>query len=484
MRHATLAITLTAPLVLATCSGSAPPALSLTLSQPRAPADGISQIRATVHATGLAPTSVVSFELAGPGLLSSTQVRVQDGQAEVDLYAPFEEELTAAVASATLSARAVALPEPVVASAAVDFTIPTGGAPVLRVRATPDRVRAGGAQPITLVVEGRRLTDATVALAVDNPAIVLPQTVTLEADGALLHGQLELPTPAEPTTVTVTVTGGGAPPASVTLRYTGEGEADYDVTGTFAQISYSVVEIGGLVFLDPDPQCVVAPSLSLVRVEQQGDQVTSTFELCDIQMPSVNVVLIGESRTWVDPSFVAAMNETDGAPLTMSIELDGSFAPDVASLPPSQLGVELANDSDAMPTSGDDPRVRDADGDGHPGVTVHNSTQGDQYTATRTRMRTMTGQVVGSDAIDGAQTATTESAIFNGGSGGLSPVITPKSSPFHMRRVDGRNGAPNIAPRDGDSSGVSCADVRAYAAELQAAAPGPDPAHACDGGAP
>ncbi|OGQ12483.1 MAG: hypothetical protein A2138_01680 [Deltaproteobacteria bacterium RBG_16_71_12] len=217
----------------------------------------------------------------------------------------------------------------------------------------------------------------------------------------------------------------------------------------------------------------------MVQVEQDGMRVTTTAEVCDIAMPTVNVVLIGESRTWVDPSFVAAMNSAGGDLLAMDVNADGSFAPDVASLPPSVMGASLDGPGDALPTSADDARVRDDDGDGHPGVTIHNSTQGDQYTVSRTRLLTMTGQVVGSDALDAVQTAETESVILNGGSGGLSPVITPMPSPSHLRRVDGRNGAPNIAARDGDAGTVSCADVRAYAAELAAAAPGPDAASAC-----
>lgn len=462
------------------CGPAQPASLSLSLSTPSAPADGLSRVAVSAHAAGMEPTTVVSFTIAGPGLLSATQARVIDGVASAEIYAPFEDELTAGASGATVTATSVVDELPVIGSAELEFTVPSGGAPVLLARAMPDRVRAGGDEPITLVIEGRRLTDATVALASDGNAVELPQSLTLEQEGALFHGELQVLPPAEPATVEVTVTGGGAPPAVIALRFIGEDEASFDVNGTFAQVSYSVVEIGGLVFLDPDPQCAVASSVALVHVEQQGLQVTTTAELCDIEMPTVNVWVIGASETTVDPSFVAAMNAAGGNTLTMEVNGDGSFAPDVASSPPTVMGAALDDPEQALPTSADDARVRDDDADGNPGVTIHNSTQGDQYTVSRTRLLATTGQVVDSDTVDAVQTADTESVILNGGSGGLSPVITPMPSPSHLRRVDGRNGAPNIAARDGDAGTVSCADVRAYAAELAAAAPGPDGAHACD----
>ena len=293
-------------------------------------------------------------------------------------------------------------------------------------------------------------------------------------------GQIEIAPPATPASVEVRVSGGGAPPVVVPVRFFGEGEASFDVNGTFAQVSYSVVQIGGLIFLNPDPQCVQAPSLALVHVEQVGMELTTTAEICDMRMPDVEVHLVGTSHSSVDPSFIRAMNDAGSEVLSVVLEGDGSFSPNVTALLPSVLGAVLDDPNDPLPTDPQDPRVRDADDDGHPGVTVHNSTQGDQYTVSRSRLVALDGQVLDSDAIDGVQAAQTDSVILNGDNGGLSPVITPMPSPTHLRRVDGRNGAPNIAQRDGDASSISCADVRAYAAELMAAAPPPNTATACD----
>ncbi len=464
---------------VAACAPAPSAALDLTLSAASAPADGLSRVAVTAQVHGLGPAAVVSFALAGPGLLSSTQVRVDDGVAAVDIFAPFEEELSAGAAVATITATTIVEELPVAVDAALEFTIPEDGAPRLLARATPDRVRAGSAEPMLLVIEGRRLTDAVVALDDDNDAVELPQTLRLEQRGAVFIGELSITPPAEPATVEVRVSGGGAPPAVVTLRFYGDGEASFDLNGTFAQVSYSVVEIGGLIFLNPDPQCVQAPSLSLVRVEQAGMEMTTTAEVCDMRMPDVEVHFVGTSHSHVDPSFIRAINDAGVEALSAEVAVDGTFAPAVAALPPSVLGAVLSDPSGPLPTDPADPQVRDADGDGHPGVTVHNSTQGDQYTVSRSRLLALNGQVIDSDTIDAVQAALTDSVILNGDNGGLSPVITPMPSPTHLRRVDGRNGAPNIAQRDGDASSISCADVRAYAAELMAAAPPPNTATAC-----
>ncbi len=481
MRAASLVAALIA--LVAGCAPPPPADLVVTLSQPSAPADGLSRVAVTASAPWLGSASVVSFALAGPGLLSSTQVRVQDGVAAAAVFAPFESELSAGAAagavSATVSATVLVDAQPVSASAAIEFTVPEDGAPVLLARATPDRVRAGSADRITLVIEGRRLTDAVVALDDDSDAVELPQSLPLEQRGALFVGEVTIAAPPTPATVEVRVSGGGAPPAVVALRFFGDGEAGFDLNGTFAQVSYSVVEIGGLIFLNPDPQCVQAPSLALVRVEQSGMDLITTAEICDMKMPDVQVHILGTSRSHVDPSFIRAMNDAGSEVLEATLAPDGSFSPDVAAFAPSVLGAELDDPSGPLPTAPDDPRVRDADGDGHPGVTVHNSTQGDQYTVSRSRLVALDGHVRDSDAIDAVQSAQTDSVILNGDNGGLSPVITPMPSPSHLRRVDGRNGAPDIAQRDGDATSISCADVRAYAAELMAAAPPPNTATAC-----
>lgn len=465
---------------------STPASLSLAAATSQAPADGLSTVALTATVLGVRQ-GVVSFALTGPGLLSATNVALVDGVASVSLYAPFEEELAAAGAvettvTATIAVDGIAL----TGTQLVTFTLPTSGQPVLLVRAEPDRVPANGDTPITVVVDGRRLSGSTVALSTSGPLGGLPSSLELVDTGdGLSHGELVIPPNVEPGEVTLTLRAEGAAPVDIVLRFTAEGEAAFDLNGTFAQVSYGVIEIGNLVFLNPDPQCVIAPTLSLVVVEQTADgdgtRLTLSTETCDIKMGDVNVHFIGRSQTHVDQSFVDAAN---GGANALSFTLADVGPGAGFDVPPEDfgdplvVGAELADPRDPLPTEAEDARVRDDDGDGQPGVTIHNSTQDDQLTCYRTSLLSMVGTIESSDALRGSSEATTESVLFNGG--GISPTISAKPSPWFMQRVDGRNGAPDIALRDGDPSSISCADIEAFAAELTAAAPAPSPTTACD----
>jgi len=77
------------------------------------------------------------------------------------------------------------------------------------------------------------------------------------------------------------------------------------------------------------------------------------------------------------------------------------------------------------------------------------------------------------------KTFVTENHLITG-SGGLSPTVTGKASPFSFRRVDGKNGTVDISGRDGDPSSISCDDVNAFASELEQLAPPPDTSTACN----
>ncbi len=91
----------------------------------------------------------------------------------------------------------------------------------------------------------------------------------------------------------------------------------------------------------------------------------------------------------------------------------------------------------------------------------------------------MTGTIESSNVVAGEVTSVTESVIFNSSFGGIGPRITDQPSPFRMVRVDGDNGADDIAGRDGDPSSISCADVTAYASQLEQQAPAPNARTAC-----
>ncbi len=474
-------------MLAAACGAPVSQDMHLAASAEEAPADGITEVTLRASLAGAPAGAVVTFTIDGPGLLTKTNAAVEQGVATVELYAPFESDLGgAATVTSTVHATA-SFDGAATADATVSFTVPTDGAPALSARAEPDRVTAGGDDVIRLVVDGRRLSSAAVTLSAAPAGVVsLPASITLdETEPAFFHGTLDVAAPASPADVTVHLSAAGAA-ADAVLHFVAPDAPQFDLSGTFAEVQYGVVKIGDLIFLDPDPQCVIAPTLLLSRIVQTGRHLEISSETCDVQMPSVRVVFVGESTTTVGPGFVDATNARAPGPLEVELG-DGdlgpgaAFQPTVASFSAALVvGADLASPEDALPTTADDPRVADDDNDGNPGVTIHNSNEGDQYCVFRTRTSSMSGSIVDSDGIDGVVIGDTETNILNGGGGGLSPTVTGAPSPFSFRRVDGRNGAPDIAGRDGDPGSISCDDVKSYAAELMADAPPPDTSTACD----
>lgn len=487
-----LSLSLMLSLVATSCAAPAGNVtLTLSANTTSAPADGISMVQLTATIEG-APNAVVSFDVAGPALLAQTAAAAQNGVASVSLYSPLEEQLSTEGATTSSVTAHVTVDGVLVSSqpVVVTYTLPEGGVPTLLAYASPDRVLASGPDPIRVIVDGRRLTSSSVALSSDAALDGLPSTLEMTDIGAgMSHGELTIPAAAmSPGTVTLTLRGEGAAAVDVALHFIEEGEAAFDMTGTYAEVAYGVIEIGGLIFLNPDPQCVIAPTFSVITVEQTQNedgtpQLTLHSKTCDVKMGDVNVHFLGRSTTRVEQGFIDATNEQGNAPLTYAVTagLGERFdVPASAYAEPFILGADMSDDPNApLPADETDPRVEDQDNDGNPGVTLINSTQGEQHVVYRTRLNAMGATIVSSNAIDGDTEADTETKIF-GGDSPLSPTITPIPSPWFMRRVDGANGSVNIASRDGDASSISCEDIKAYASELQVAVPPPDPATACN----
>lgn len=471
--------------VLSSCTPAASaPTIALSAEVASAPADGLARVMLTAAVSG-APGAVVSFEIAGPGLLGASHALVVDGAATVALFAPLENELGAQASVATTVTATLTSGAALLTSAQViTFTLPTTGAPRLSARAEPDRVLAGGGEPIRVLVDGFRLVSASVSLSTSGALGGLPSSLILDdAGGGLSHGELVIPPAATPGSVSLTLTAEGVAPVTLELRFIAEGEAAFDLNGTFAQVSYSVVEIGNLIFLNPDPQCLVAPTLSLVTIEQteeaDGTRLTMHTQVCDLTMGDVVVHFVGRSTTHVEQPFIDAINADGHAPLSLllaNVSAGASFAvPAEALSEPFILGANLANPrTDPLPTRADDAAQSDDDGDGAPGVTLFNSSQGEQHIAQRSFTVSMNGSIESSNVLSGASQSESESVIF--GDSPISPTVTAKSSPWFMKRVDGPDG---IAGRDGDPA-LTCADVKAYASELQALAPPPAASAACD----
>jgi hypothetical protein len=466
--------------------------LTLAANATTSPADGVSMVQLTANVEG-APSAVVSFEVLGAALLSATTAAATNGVATVSLYAPLEEQLatdgpTTATVKATVNLNGVLVSSQDVV---ITYTLPEGGVPTLLAYAAPDRVLAGGTDPIRVIVDGRRLTSNTVALSANGALQDLPTSLEMTDLGAgMSHGELTIPAAAmQPGVVTLTLRAEGAVPVDVELRFLEEGEAAFDLNGTFAEVAYGTVEIGNLIFLNPNPQCVIAPTFSLVTVEQtQNDdgtaQLTLHSQTCVVKMGDVNVHFVGTSTTHVDQGFIDATNAHAPPPLSFPLADIGpgasfDLAPELIATP-FIIGADMSADPDApLPTVETDARVEDQDFDGNPGVTLTNSTQGEQHVVYRTRLHALRGTIVGSNGINGETEAETETKIF-GGDSPLAPTITAMPSPWFQRRVDGRNGSVNIAARDGDPSSISCDDLEAYIGELQIEATPPNPNSACN----
>ncbi len=109
------------------------------------------------------------------------------------------------------------------------------------------------------------------------------------------------------------------------------------------------------------PTTVVTTRLILHTVEhtvvRDGNAVTIRHETCSLRQPKLNGV-----EVVFGPAFLSAVPEN-----TVTVAIDGRNVSIPADL--VVLGAEVG-ESDALPTSSDDPRVRDSDTDGNPGVSV------------------------------------------------------------------------------------------------------------------
>ena len=105
------------------------------------------------------------------------------------------------------------------------------------------------------------------------------------------------------------------------------------------------------------PTTVVTTRLILHTVETSGALVTIRHETCSLRQPKLNGV-----EVVFGPAFLRAVPQNT---VTVTVEgVDVSIPADVV-----VLGAEVVP-GELLPTTHDDPRVRDSDDDGHPGVSV------------------------------------------------------------------------------------------------------------------
>jgi hypothetical protein len=136
---------------------------------------------------------------------------------------------------------------------------------------------------------------------------------------------------------------------------------------------------------------------ALVEITQRDTSLMIHQETCDVYME--NTPAFGHTR--LPDALISAM-PTRGRPATLSLSPSGEWTLE-AERHPDIRGVTLIDPySDPLPMSPDDPRIFDADLDGHPGVTVtlYGFPAGDVYMIQRT-WDTLNGAVRSPSLIEG-----------------------------------------------------------------------------------
>ena len=199
-----------------------------------------------------------------------------------------------------------------------------------------------------------------------------------------------------------------------------------------------------------------ARTLYLVDIEHDDYGVAiESWRGCDIELtPVLNLLGVLKAENY-DSIFPV----TSRGGLATSTAVGGGYA----SGPMVELwGIALDDPvHDELPTDGDDDRIYDSDGDGHPGATLVMGTNVcDAYLFQRTSAIFM-GRVVANDRIEGNAVSTTEQVIIDATT--MFCMSTYDSRPndarnaFARQRVDGEGGSLDL-DTDGDGL-VTCDEV-------------------------
>lgn len=436
-------------------AGAAVGPLSLAADRATLEANGV----ASLVLTAIAPSAVtgapvvVSFSATGGLLSSSAVVPNANGVATVVLRADREEALFGR-AEKPVTVRASitrSLQDVETATLDVVFVTPTTGAPSLSLTADPPAAIADGTSVVTLTIGARRLPAGTALTLVSTAGTLSSTTVTLD-DGETATATLTAP--SSPADAVVTVREPGGVIATTTIAFVADGDAQFDLTGTFAQMAPARVRLRAGT-LTPNPQCIVAPAFVKVDIVQTGDALEATYTTCFVTLAPVRSI-VGEVTNEAPPSFVGSIPQVRAVMTLADVAIGALFDP-----PESVVisGAELDAPGDELPTSEDDDRVRDSDGDGRPGVTVVNSLGGEQNITFRNTGDTVgviesSNRIVGS--TEGNMVALPESSVLGAGDAFI-PEMESIPSIFEMVRVDGQHGAPDM-DTNGDGS-VSCNEI-------------------------
>lgn len=439
--------------------------LTVTASVDTLPADG--RARATITAT-LAPRFaarldgpvVVQFSSTGGILSATTAAANADGDFVVELAAEGPESLLGAPSREATIRAFVTIDEETehAATTGLTFVLPTD-VPVLSVAVAPSVAVADGVTSIGVEVTLHNVDDPSLVTLTTSAGSLLDDALPLTRSGDVFVGETTLTAPPSPALAEVvarlTLADGGTVRATTLVDFVDADGPQFDLTGTFAELAFARVKMTSST-LTPNPQCAVAPSILRIEAVQDGDSVTLTHTPCHVTLPPVTTVA-GTVTTETPPAFLAAL------PVVTDQSTLSSRALGAPLVPPESLvvvGAELANPrTDPLPTSPDDERVRDDDGDGAPGVTVISSLGGEQHATYRNRGQLM-GRIESSTRVDGSVPgeliAVTETSVLGVGNSFL-PVTTPLPGVFEMVRVDGQYGSFDV---DGDDDGIiTCTEI-------------------------
>lgn len=172
-----------------------------------------------------------------------------------------------------------------------------------------------------------------------------------------------------------------------------------------------------------------------MRVERGAadGELSLTLRICEVRIERERDVVVTE----IPPSFVAAL-----VPIVRPATFDGDRfeAPTFVELRAVDLDAPA---TDPLPTDGDDPRVIDLDGDGHPGLTARVSglLDGEVYLVQRSITR-LSGRHDGFGTLDGRLEWTAEESVVGADDPLLEdgapfePDGDPEASVFRSTRLD------------------------------------------------
>jgi hypothetical protein len=192
------------------------------------------------------------------------------------------------------------------------------------------------------------------------------------------------------------------------------------------------------------PTTVVTTRIALHDVTLESGETRVRHDVCDLRQPKQNGV-----ETVFGPRFLAAIPRN-----SVIAEIEGNAVTVPGDL--VVLGAEVA-EGDPLPTEADDPRVRDSDGDGAPGVsvTLQGLFAGQLFVCSRQQL-TLTGTADAAGCISGTISGANEQSQL-----GANP---PELAAFELQQQPHPDASLSdflIVPLDGADAALDCAGLLA-----------------------